>query len=323
MIGTRRDERSTLLVLSRGAREIIVEALRDDVSIQELAALASSDPAFAARVLSLANSALYSVTRNVTNVSTAATLLGVRGLRSAALGMLIADMIPQAEGANDLLHNCLRRALAARTLAQASGLVARDDAFFTGLLLELGLLHQACDEFEVAVACARSPARFRMVRERALGLSPHPVRGAAIARELSLPDTMVTAIGSHHASETPSEPLAQVCWAAEMVAGVLETGNELRALRFAEAACTQIGVRNLDVSELCASLGQETLDLADAVHPGGGPASRRVLGRPPMNDASALILEYEEAMRLVENLLDERDDLRAQLESSLAARESA
>lgn len=323
MTSARRDERSALLVLSRGAREIIVEALRDDVSVQELAALATGDPAFAARVLSLANSALYSTARNVGSVSTAATLLGVRGLRSAALGMLIADMVPQAEGASELLHNCLRRALAARTLARVSALVSPDDAFFAGLFLELGLLHQACDEFELAVACARSPARFRMVRERALGLSPHPTRGAAIARELSLPDAMVLAIDHHHAPEMPGEPLARVCWAAEMVAGVLETGDESRSLRFAEAACAQIGIRSLDVSELCSKLEQETMDLADSVHPGSGPASRRGLGRPSVTEASSLMLEYEESMRLVEALLDERDELLERLEVGSSERESA
>lgn len=323
MIGARREERSPLLVLSKGAREVIVEALRETVSVQELAALASSDPAFAARVLSLANSALYSVARNVTNVSVAASLLGVRGLRSAALGMLVADMVPQAEGAVELLHNCLRRALAARGLAAASGLVAPDDAFFAGLLLELGLLHQACDDFERAVVCARSPARFRMVRERALGLSPHPIRGAALARELALPDAMIEAIAAHHAPEAPKEPLAAVCWAAEMVAGVLERGDEVRSLRFAEAACAQVGVRSLDVAELCARVDAGTRELAEAVQPGSEPEGGRGALRSAAEEAGALLLEYEESMRLVEELLDERDALRARLEDLVGARESA
>jgi HD-like signal output (HDOD) protein len=315
-VASRRDPpKGGLLVLSPGARNIVQEALREDVSVQELAALAGSDPAFALRVLSLANSAAYSTARTVTNVQQACSLLGIRGMRNVALGMLVADMVPAAEGASSLLNNCLRRALVARELAKQSGLVPRDDAFFAGLLLEIGLLHQACDEFEACVEAARSPGRQRMIKERALGLVPHPRRGAELARELSLPYTMVLAISEHHDPARPREPLAAICWATEFVASVLEAGHEARSLRLAYAAADQIGVKAEDLLALLERTPADVSELMQALDcASGAPNSGRGLRRAAEEDLGDLQLQYEELMRLIERLMDEREQLSVEVD---------
>ncbi len=301
-------------MMSPGARRVVQAAMQDDVSVAELGEVANSDPAFALRVLSVANSAAYIRSREVTNVTQACSLLGIRGLRNIALGMLVSDLVPAAEGAASLLSNCLRRALAARHLAQASKLVLPDDGFFAGLLLEIGLLQQACDEFDECIDVSRSPARYRVTRERAAGLKPHPVWGASLAAELSLPASLTEAIGSHHDPVKPQADLAAVCWVAELTAAVLEAGDESQNLRVAEAAAAQIGVGTDDLYGLLEVIPQEVNELSRALECSAGPPqSERMIRRPPEKDLGEMHRHYEEAMAVLERVLDERDRLIGEL----------
>jgi len=306
--------RDAALIMSPGARHIVQAALREEITVAELADRAAADPAFAIRVLSVANSVAYSPSRTVNNVHHACTLLGVRGLRNIALSMVVADLVPAAEGADALLSNCLRRAVAARELAALSGLVHKEDGFFAGLFLEVGLLHQACDEFDACTAVARAPARYRNVHERAFGLSPHPVMGASLARELGLPDDMGQAIFDHHRTQKPEAALSAVCWAAEHVAAALEAGERTRNLRWAEKAATSLGVKGDDLHALLERIPGEVQELCLALECGPRPlSSRRGLPQTPEDPLAEMHVQYDELVRVIEQLLDERDELREAL----------
>jgi len=307
-------------MLSPGARRIVQEALREDVSVQELGEMANADPAFAVRVLSVANSAAYSRSRDVTNVQQACTLLGIRGLRNIALGMLVADLVPAAEGAASLLANCLRRALIAREIARITKLTQREDGFFAGLLLEVGLLHQACEDFEECLDVSRSPGRYRVTRERAAGLEPHPLLGARMARELSLPDALREAILNHHDPVKPEEPLSAVCWVAELCASVLEAGDESQNFRVAEAAAAQLGVASDELRECLERTPAEVNELSQALEcPAGPPKSERVFQRPAEKDLWEMHVQYEELIAALERVMDDRDRLTVELDEATRA----
>jgi HD-like signal output (HDOD) protein len=298
-------------MLSPGARRIVQEALKPEVSVAELAQFATADPAFAVRILSVANSAAYTRGRDVTNVTQACALLGIRGLRNIALGMLVADLVPAAEGAASLLSNCLRRAVIARDIASFSGAVTPDDGFFAGLLLEVGLLSQACDSFEECLEASRAPARHRLVKERAAGLIPHPDLGRKVAEELSLPDVMVDAISDHHQPIRPKAPLSAVCWVAEHVAGVLEAGDSGQNLRVAEMAVAQLRIPTEKLSTILEKTPEEVFELAQALDcPGGPPQSQRHYQRPAERDLAEMHREYASLVDLLQRVLDERDRLK-------------
>lgn len=305
------------LFISNGARRIVQEALRDDVSVAELAQMAEADPAFAVRVLSVANSAAYGRQREVTNVNQACALLGIRGMRNIALGMLVADLVPAAEGAASLLSSCLRRAVISRALARSCARVQHEDAFFAGLLLELGLLHQACDAFDECLEVSQSPGRHRVTRERALGLTPHPKLGAALAVELGLPDAMIEAIAEHHASVLPKAPLAAVCWVAEVCAAVLETGDGSQNLTFAETAASHIGVAAEELHDLLQGASVEVQELSHALDsPAGIPQSERFLHRPVERDLQEMHEQYEQMVAALSRAMDERDRLAEELDAA-------
>ncbi|MEQ8895402.1 MAG: HDOD domain-containing protein, partial [Sandaracinaceae bacterium] len=109
------------VVASAAAARIVQEAVKPDCSAAELAELATADPGFALRLLSMVNSAAYGLPNKVTDVRRAASMMGVRGLRNLALSLIVGDMAPMNEGGRLLLANSVRRAGAARPLAAALG----------------------------------------------------------------------------------------------------------------------------------------------------------------------------------------------------------
>lgn len=252
-------------LVSIGAAEIVKAALREDVSLQELGAMAETDPAFAVKVLATVNGSVFGPARTISDLKQAASLLGIRGMRNLALGMVVADMAPEGDGAHLLLANALRRAFAARALAKASSIVQPDDVFIAGLLLEAGILSRARTDFDVCVGVARAPAEHRVVRERANGLLPHPEAGAEMGRSLGLPEPLVVAILHHHDAELPSEPMARVCWVAERVAGVFESGDLDTTRAAAVRAAALIGISTVQLDEILDALPGQVKELADAL----------------------------------------------------------
>lgn len=161
------------------AAQVLQAALREDVTLAELGGLARGEPTFAGRVLHWVNSAAFQRSRTVLDIDQATSILGVRGLRNVALGMVVAGLIPPEPRAQVLLVNGLRRALAARFVADHALHAQKDAAFTTGLFLEAGLLEHAHDQLDRVVSLAETPAMHRLVRERAEGLVPHPRSGRA------------------------------------------------------------------------------------------------------------------------------------------------
>lgn len=307
---------SSTLLVSPGAQRIVQSALHADVSVAELADLAASDPAFAARILSVSNSAAYTRLRNVTNIQQACALLGIRGMRNIALGMLVADLIPAAEGASTLLSACLRRAVLARGLAEQSGLVQKEDGFFTGLLLEIGLLQQACDYFEECLEVCRSPGRHRVARERAEGLEPHNTKGAALARELALPESIERAILEHHEPRKPEDPLCAVCWVAEWCASVFEAGDESQTRVLAESAAAQIGISGEQLQRIFETTAAEVSELALALECPAGPTSHRGILRPAERDLAEMHRQYDQLVQVLVRVMDDRDRLQGELDEA-------
>jgi len=254
--------------LASGAAARVVQLAMDpDCTAQALGALAASDVAFGMRVLQMVNSPAFQLSRKVDSVPQAVALLGVRGMKNLALSMIVLDMMPRGEVARVLFANTLRRALAARMLAEALG-DAHVDAYFTaGLFLEAGLLLHVCDAPERTHTIASGAATMRTVLERAAGLQPHPQLGAELARDYHLPDEVAEAIAHHHDPQPPSSSrMAQVCWVAERLAGAFEGGDLHSARADARAAARTIGLDEATIDAIAEALPVRVQESADAFH---------------------------------------------------------
>lgn len=271
--------------------------------------MATSDPAFALRVISYVNNPVLGIGRRIDSIQQAANLLGLRGLRSLALSLVITHLAPEAEGTEPLLANCLRRAVAAREIARQSRLAEPDACFTVGLFLDSGLLVNARQDPKSAVAIALSPGPFRLVRERAAGFRMHPDLGAAIGREHHLGDEFTDAIQRHHGLTCPTTPLARIAWVAERVASVSEGGYFEPSRVAAEEALTCVGIDSTALEPLLQTLPAAVIELSTVFD--------RFVG--PQLDVNALRVRAEECLAA---LTEQYESLVASLEAVVRSKDA-
>ncbi|MCB9669240.1 MAG: HDOD domain-containing protein [Alphaproteobacteria bacterium] len=172
-----------------------------------------ADPALAASVLSLANSAYHGIPRRVVSVRDAAVFLGGRSLRLAVLTAWVFDRFEvSAAGLRD-------RAAERLSIARHLGAIS-DEAATAALLLDVGSLLL----LERHRAWLQSTARLEVGAQRAadterLGLD-RDLLGAHLLARWRLPSAVVAGVGQGRTSfPDPSAGLGPhaVCWLAEAV----------------------------------------------------------------------------------------------------------
>lgn len=296
------------------AVRIVETSLSPTVSVRDLGKLAESDPGFAVRVLSLVNSAAWGSRVRVSDVAQAASLLGIRGLRNIGLSLALTDMIPGGTGAEALLVNSIRRAVAARMVAAAFGANNVDEYFTVGLFLEVGLLARAREDLRAAAAVASWPALQRCTYERSLGLPPHPEHGAHIATEFRLSDEAIAAIEHHHDRTPPTTLPGKVAWLAERVAGVFEAGDVLRNREEAMAAASDCGLPAERITHILEALPDQVAAAATALARDIGPQpDLESLTTDARQNLVKLNMEYERVVRRLEQVIQEKEDLARKL----------
>jgi diguanylate cyclase (GGDEF)-like protein len=307
------------------AAHIVQAALREDASVQDLARLAEADPAFALRLLAVVNSAAYGARRRVSDVKQAAALLGIRGLRNVGLSLAVSDMVPPGKDSEVLLANSLRRAVAARLIAERLKLPQPDEIFTIGLFLEVGILALARSQVSAAADIARTPAAHRCVYERADGLVPHPQRGAELAQTFQLPEQALEAIRRHHDPSPPADAFAKVAWVAERVSAVFEGGEIGRVRGEAIAALGGLGLKAADADELIKSLPELVTSAAAAFQRDIGPQlDVEALSADAHRTLVRLNLETERLVSRLQALISEKEQLTEQLKrANLALTELA
>lgn len=236
---------------------------RPDVSLDELGAMIERDPALAARVLRMANSGFYGRPRSISRVRDAVLVLGLRTVKTLALGFtLVADLRAREGVGIDhtwLWQRSLYAAIVARAVAGRAGLRIGDEAFLGGLFHLLGViaLESALgDEYrDVAAEAGRDIALLRVRELERFGVD-HSRVGAALAERWNLPPTLVDAV--RHAGDPSRAPLetAQLVMCVHAGAAGADVilgdrpGEQLAALR---TACERLGVAPGAAEELVAA----------------------------------------------------------------------
>ncbi|MEZ4585126.1 MAG: response regulator [Gemmatimonadales bacterium] len=177
-----------------------------DASVDEIAAIVDQDPAMAAAILKLANSAWFAGREPVAVVARAVQLLGLETLSSVLLTAgIFADArrsgLP-ASTLGSIWEHTARTVLCARAIADSVGLPApdRDVVPTVAVLHELGklvLLMNYSDDYRVAFdRIAREGVSDAQIEREAIGLT-HAEVGAYLLRGWRLPDSVVDAVGFH------------------------------------------------------------------------------------------------------------------------------
>lgn len=166
-----------------------------------------TDPALAARVLKVVNSAFYRRQREVGNPRAAIRLLGVDSIRNIALAASLHRLfrgrrtIPGFDP-GDVWTHCVAVGTAARALAVRTEMVSPEEAMLAGLLHDIGVIvaMQAwLPEFTQVVQQVSQPGAlsFRGLEQQEIGAT-HEDFGGALCDAWHFPMPFVLACRHHH-----------------------------------------------------------------------------------------------------------------------------
>jgi HD-like signal output (HDOD) protein len=206
----------------------LTELLRSGESgADDAASVVERDPAMAAKVLQLANSAFFGRRRPVTSVREAVAYLGLEALRALALS---------AEAFHTFSIDPPIRGFDLERLQRRSSRVARlghaicgetwegEEAFAAGLLHDVGLLVLASQdrgELVELLDCARSQSRPLHEVERDRCGVTHAELGAHLLALWGLPHAVTEAVAGHHDPPRADAPLDSVA-VTYVAAGLIE-----------------------------------------------------------------------------------------------------
>jgi len=230
-------------------------------SAKDLAAALTADPALTARVLRLANSAYYGLSRRVADVTFAVTVVGFPTVR--AMAAVHASGLFEGEHTvpDGYWEHSVATATLCSVLAPRAG-VRPNQAFPLGLLHDLGsaLLFRADpDRFEAVQAEARNGRPLRVAEKAAYGMA-HDEAAARVFSAWRFPETFFEAVADHHAHPaTLTEPHTLLLVAAEAVASRLMTSP---ASELEHGQNAGLRALNLDVTDALAIARQVEDDVA-------------------------------------------------------------
>ena len=206
--------------------------------LSEIARLIGHDPALAAGVLRLANSAMFGGRSRIETIDAAIARLGTRATLNLVLGSAVGPMEARPVRGYDLPAGALWRhnvavAIGTQALADILKINAPDYAFTAGLLVDIGkqVLGQFL-EIDGAAIAAEAFGRhvsFEQAELRVLGID-HAEIGAALLTNWGLPESIVQVVRWHHEpTRCPAEfrTVAELVHASDQICTLAGIGGGL------------------------------------------------------------------------------------------------
>lgn len=192
------------------AQKLLALELDTDAGEAQMLTLIEQDPQISARVIGLANSPAINTGRKVGRVKDAAMLLGLKRLKSVAIGIATMSTLHKQPAAKnfdpqDLWAHCMTIAIVMNTVAREMPKRLRPDEnqiFLAGLLHDIGLMvlhyldYQASDELHRQLRL--QPKRSIEDLELELLGMTHGDIGARLVRHWNLTEEIAEVVGLHH-----------------------------------------------------------------------------------------------------------------------------
>jgi putative nucleotidyltransferase with HDIG domain len=201
------------------AQRVLQVTQSPDASPVALSRLVESDPGLAAKVLRVANSALYSPTRQCTSIEQATMRIGMRNIGRIVVTLIAHGMFSETDPFSvRVREHCVGVSVLARRFAVDVRAVDADDLFLAGLLHDVGkLLAKQTREIDYAKLesdASEFPEKQHIFERRLVGWD-HAVLAAHIIEHWQLPRNIATIVAWHH---QPGRAFAQGGAIAQSVA---------------------------------------------------------------------------------------------------------
>ncbi len=216
----------------------IIQTLdEENSSVRELEELIMHDPALAARILRLANSAFYSFRTRVKTISHAIALLGINIVTSLAIGINIFDSFTKGAKSEAALinqlwtHSCGVAMVVREIWIQRNYKgKEREFAFLCGLLHDLGkviLFKKYPGHYGPIFATAKneSDQAISFYENENYGID-HAAVGEMLAKQWGFPSELSYVIRRHHDMSVVNSPLIDAVMLADMIAKELKIGYD-------------------------------------------------------------------------------------------------
>lgn len=195
--------------LSVSSPRLLAQLQSEDLTIKELADLLKLDPGLGARLLHVANSPFFGVSRQISSVGEAVIVLGLNQTRSLVQVEMVRSVVAEYPWKLLSLRDYWQRSLSMAAACQLlAGEIAysQSTAFSTGLFHNLGelvMLQQYTQQYgDLMQVGARGQALAD--QENALFHTDHGQMGAEVLRSWNLPAEICNALSKQYSAIPPS-----------------------------------------------------------------------------------------------------------------------
>ena len=187
--------------------EAVAELESPDGTVARAGEIIAQDPAMTAKVLQIANSAIFGLRDPVTSPEKGASVIGMSSLKSLVLSLGVFTSFDGAEipgfSIDEILDHSLRVAKIAQSIATSQGFdkASADEAFTAGLLHDIGKLILAANapqEFAASLATSLAQGIPLVEAEQQIMGIGHDKVGSYLLTLWGIPQNIVEAVAFHH-----------------------------------------------------------------------------------------------------------------------------
>jgi diguanylate cyclase (GGDEF)-like protein len=242
-----------------------------DIGTARIAEAISRDPALAAKILRVANSAWCGLQRKVVTINQAVSLLGVNGTMSMAISFALVQGLKKISGKFDSNFYWRRSATSAVAALSIGAFIRppnREELFVAGLLQDIGMLvlSEVIPDYYQLVDPVKEDHNKVVEIECERLETDHSQVGRWLLNWWSLPDRLVSAVSHSHQPEKNLEPILNAIAVSSMVADIWTSSDTAKAAeKAAEAARDFLGLSKEQIDQVlvktAADLPEATRDL--------------------------------------------------------------
>jgi len=215
------------------AKKVVKALGNPNTNLNDLNKIVSTDQALSARILKIANSAMYYCQREINSLAMAMTRIGFASLKSIVIAVSTKDIYKNFGEAEKLLwEHSVGVSIAAQTLAQDLGGFKAEEIFVAGLLHDIGktlLNNKDSKKYSQVFHKVHQEGKSFVEAEQELYGFTHAEVGALLISKWNLPVMLTDVIRLHHHLES-SQQLPQPVLGATAL------------LNLADLICLQLGI---------------------------------------------------------------------------------
>src|SRR3990172_7062582 len=201
-------ESPSLPTLPTVAYKLISISANEEIGMKDIADLISKDVSLSAKILKIANSALYNLPCRISTIHQAASRLGMNAIRNLTLSFSFLSV--KAKGKKDVFNyekfweQSLSNAVAAKLIMTETDTLDWEEIFIAGLLQNIGELFMALSfphQYEqVLLEASHSGKDIVEIEQQIIG-ADHAFIGYEVAKNWGFPAQLLTPIQYHHCPE--------------------------------------------------------------------------------------------------------------------------